>query len=1418
MPRVGEILSFREDLFFDGAVQADWFYDDSRRPLVATHFVFHGPRYFGLKQSDVATGSHTLIDTCSFVADLANRLQDDSNKNQFVMAIAGYGTGKSHLIVTLASLFGGPDKDLQAAILRNIEAADPDIAQSLRTLTSKPNLVLVLNGMRDFNLNYELLNSARKSLKMHGLDDSVFKGITKPYDIAKHFVRNNFERLKDMFQKSCLSHFTGIPSDRLREAILESVEIREEVFDAVNAVYEEVNGNPIRWDDGISAYDVLHLLTSQLCGARKPFNKVLILFDEFGRFLEYAGAQPTKAGDAALQQMFEAIQNSDGEAVFVGFVQSDLRAYMSRIDKSANVSRYVGRYETSDKVYLSSNLETIFAGLIQRNNKEAFERYIANRFRQEEQQLEALHQDLLKWCQEARNRGVWQDFEMFRRIVVEGAYPLHPLTVWLLSNLGEWLQQRSALTFVKSAFADVSRNELHEFGTMSFIWPVELLDQGLLQELLAAEGQGRHQSRFCTQYESILRKHSGKFTQEEIKVLSAILIMRVSQFRTRDRSDAIRAMEYCTGLSGSLITKSLESLENDYGVISFDDRLGSFDFIEDAVGANEFKWFIASKRRDVRVDLSIAFQQSDIKQILGIALPIDTDFSIRHHIRTREWQYTQEVIPIDSLDRDRMMFLKNRWASATAPDTPKGQIIWVYVNSESQPLAIQRLQTLIESEKLDELPIIFALMDDRDDRIADSLRDLIVLSNLSDSEKARYSRFLPDFETKVRSTLAETAEELMAETKIVTHEGVRRSTRRIHQLASDLFEKVYPEAVPFPFEGFHNKSGPAKKILSQLARQLCGGLIGEQWVQMATSDVRNRFTAVLFAGGGPGSWGIISQDYRVTAPQNPYVRHILAALERNLPPSGTVELKNLMTVLLMPPHGMNEYAAALLLAGFLTLHRSTLRVLVDGKPTRLSDWANRAFGDKAVNFEVIEQTSIQRRLETNRIEVFCARVEANTDMQECVQLKEELDRILTEEDIPDEHAGRLEACRIIIEQGLQLNTKYEECLRQAVNQIAAAKNDQPYRALNAIKSLKGLKATLFSDRYSLNKDQLSHIENLLEKADLTLWANWSEWVESLSCSGLTQVGQFEVWTKRIISDLRDHNYNELAHQLQERVTRILDNLNEIRKLSVVTEEVERFDKICQPSDFTSYNQLKDWERQAERLKDYIMKAAIPRPEKNRLLDIVTARALQISRALDSLNQQIADVIERSLSLKTFEDCASLYGTIRNLLERTLREEDERDLRKLANDLHDFMEDLSRARKFELDPSQLAVEIRRLTEIWEARTEDLAVTEVLENIWENALEKCARMEQEWVARHLEIPKPVESWSAEECSNWLAAVNPPPRYLSQHYLVRLREMEERVTARQAAIPIEAIIEAFSRLTPEQKRLCLRMLSEQVRASNT
>lgn len=59
--KLQDVVRFRKDLLFDGAVQVGWFDDNpSLASRAAEHFVFHGPSYRGCPRSVLSAPRITL--------------------------------------------------------------------------------------------------------------------------------------------------------------------------------------------------------------------------------------------------------------------------------------------------------------------------------------------------------------------------------------------------------------------------------------------------------------------------------------------------------------------------------------------------------------------------------------------------------------------------------------------------------------------------------------------------------------------------------------------------------------------------------------------------------------------------------------------------------------------------------------------------------------------------------------------------------------------------------------------------------------------------------------------------------------------------------------------------------------------------------------------------------------------------------------------------------------------------------------------------------------------------------------------------------------------------------------------------------------------------------------------------------------
>ncbi|MBW9235033.1 hypothetical protein JQK62_22965, partial [Leptospira santarosai] len=92
-----------------------------------------------------------------------------------------------------------------------------------------------------------------------------------------------------------------------------------------------------------------------------------------------------------------------------------------------------------------------------------FKSLVVNKIEKQLSDWQRFHEHFISWTPQAKSSSVWGDFNHFKKVVLEGIYPLHPLTSWMLSNLSSWLQQRSSLTFLERQIDLEGEKEINEF-------------------------------------------------------------------------------------------------------------------------------------------------------------------------------------------------------------------------------------------------------------------------------------------------------------------------------------------------------------------------------------------------------------------------------------------------------------------------------------------------------------------------------------------------------------------------------------------------------------------------------------------------------------------------------------------------------------------------------------------------------------------------------------------------------------------------------------------------------------------------------------------------------------------------------------------------------------------------------------------
>lgn len=297
---------------------------------------------------------------------------------------------------------------------------------------------------------------------------------------------------------------------------------------------------------------------------------MLELFDEFGHYMEFATSNPHIAGDGALQQLFEGVQSNEDAVTFIGFIQYELKAYEQRlpVQFKNEIRRFITRFDSAAKDYLSSNLETLVA---RRLSKSVEPQVDANAARQ-------MRQDIASWYPVSQNYAAWREEEMFARVIADGCWPLAPLAMWVLFSLsasGKYLQNRSALTLLNAA---LQTNGAIAFTNADTLPPVALWTGDLQNEFENIEDElGR--GVVMQSYNAVLEKHGQHLSKNEVDVLRAIVLLAQTQLKASRKDDVLRAIGKFAGLDGRTVAAVVEELEENKNVIAYDDAAKRFDIM-----------------------------------------------------------------------------------------------------------------------------------------------------------------------------------------------------------------------------------------------------------------------------------------------------------------------------------------------------------------------------------------------------------------------------------------------------------------------------------------------------------------------------------------------------------------------------------------------------------------------------------------------------------------------------------------------------------------------------------------------------------------------------------------------------------------------------------------------------------------------
>jgi hypothetical protein len=381
--------------------------------------------------------------TIDLLADIARSLSQ-SNAKRARMLHGTYGTGKSDLLLVICNYFQrSVDDPIMQPLYERLNNLNPHLYQTIREQRQarKPYLVVLLQADPTKPFPGFILYGLQQALDRIGLSELM--GPTR-YSAAIEKIEN--------WRKTHHPILTVFTAELQRQAAKELdgliAELQGSSPDSAFLIFQRVFHTATGTEFNIHEYSQPHVTYSQVARAlhdRGGHEGIIVVCDEFTWFLQRA-EQSISAGQGEIEHETLGVQDLANTAVGSGkaqihFIISSLEGFASAGQKSGNaaasqsIERVGGRFEAFALGGLNSE-ELIRGALLRVPDSEHIKRL------PQRQRDELLTVGETLWKQQGKSR------EWIRNIIIDGTFPLHPMTTYALPLLNRTFAQSSRTMFL----------------------------------------------------------------------------------------------------------------------------------------------------------------------------------------------------------------------------------------------------------------------------------------------------------------------------------------------------------------------------------------------------------------------------------------------------------------------------------------------------------------------------------------------------------------------------------------------------------------------------------------------------------------------------------------------------------------------------------------------------------------------------------------------------------------------------------------------------------------------------------------------------------------------------------------------------------------------------------------------------------
>ncbi len=385
--------------------------------------------------------------------DLGRQLEPRA-KERARLITGTYGTGKSHLALVLTMLYRGQHEAVAPVLLRLSQKYPGQaevFSQQICAITGdRPYLVVLIEGDQD-SFNTALVRGLQQALSRAGTGDYMPPTyFSAAADRLRELMENNeaAERLEAGARTEGFASATAL-AERLESG---AVEVKD--LETFERLHQQVCfGAPFLPETRLHAAETYQDTVSDLVEGG-DFAGIVVIWDEFGAFMEQIVRDPGSGEGLAVQRFAEACQDSGEHPLHLYLIaHRHLASYMRRVKDTMHLTpsqtaeweqdfrKVAGRFHEFPMESEPEELYSLIDDVLIQKTTDGWTQFA----REHDSEFEML-------AEVAYEAGPFPDlsYSKLRQTVVEGCYPLAPMTAAFLPRIAELVaqNQRTLFTFL----------------------------------------------------------------------------------------------------------------------------------------------------------------------------------------------------------------------------------------------------------------------------------------------------------------------------------------------------------------------------------------------------------------------------------------------------------------------------------------------------------------------------------------------------------------------------------------------------------------------------------------------------------------------------------------------------------------------------------------------------------------------------------------------------------------------------------------------------------------------------------------------------------------------------------------------------------------------------------------------------------